>query len=436
MAANPNTIPMQTTWTKEYQDTHAKIPVYPAITNYRLKKDLKKGDTVKRTYARQFVANDMGGGGEFSRQTIVDTEESLEINKEKETSFYVKKLDELQSHLPTQERHARGASMALHQQIDADVLGEYANMNSALDAASFAGTSGNGIEITSSNIPQVFSNVTILLQRANIMVNVASKFTAVKLKDMEQENMGVAVISPNVYGAILERLDGKDSALGDSVGVQGHVGKYMGYQLFVSNALTWTGTLYMATNPTDGDTVSILGVTYTFKATLGSTAGNIHIASTVDITRANFAEAINNPSTTEAEDTDTGYVALGTTPDANGFSDQDKLKNVTATNDNTADTISIVAKGKGHVVVAETFTAAADGWTAAKQIQHCLIGVAGAIDLVIQQEPELDVRKRDGYVGRDVVTWCAYGVKTFNDGKPRLVDVKVRTDAFSGSSTF
>ena len=431
MAANPNTIPLQTVWTREYQDTHAKIPVYPAITNYRLKGKLEKGNIVKRTYARQFVANDMGGGGEFSRQTIVDTEETLTINKEKETSFYIKDLDKLQSHLPTQERYARGATMALHQQIDADVLAEYANMTNSLDNASFGGSSGDGITVSSSNVTQIFSNVSRLLQRANIMVNASAKFTGVKLDDMQYDSLGVAVISPEVYASIIERLDGKNSQLGDKVGVQGQCGTYMGYNLFVSNALTWTGTFSMVTQPTDGDTVTIGGVTFTFKTTLGSTAGNVLIGGSADVARANLANLINNPSTT-----DSNGVALGTTPDANGFSDQDKMKNLTATNSNSLDTMTLVAKGKGHVVVSDTCTAVADGWTSGLQIQHCLIGVANAIDLVLQKEPTMDTRKRDGYVGSDVVTWCVYGIKTFNDGKPKLVDVKVNTSAYSGSTTY
>lgn len=420
-----------TVWTREYQDTHAKIPVYPAVTNYRLKADLKKGATVKRTYARQFIANAMGGGGEFTRQTIVDTEESLSVNREFETSFYVKDLDLLQSHLPTQERYARGALMAIHQQIDADVLAEYANMNSALDNASFSGTALDGITVSSGNVTQIFSNVSRLLQRANIMVNASAKFTGVKLDDMAYDSLGVALISPEVYAAIIERLDGKNSQLGDRVGVQGQCGTYMGYNLFVTNAITWTGTLTLVTTPTDGDTVSLNGVTFTFKTTLGSTAGNVLIGGTADAARANLAGLINTPGTT-----DSNGVLLSLTPDANGFSDQDKMKNIVATNNNTTDKMTIVAKGKGHAVASSSLTATADLWTSTLQIQHCLIGVANAIDLVIQKEPSLDIRKRDGYVGHDVVTWAVWGLKTYNDGKPKLIDVKVNTSAFSGTSTY
>ncbi len=431
MAPNPNTIPMQTVWSKEYQSTHYKIPVYPAISNYRLKANLAKGNIVKRTYARQMTAKTMGGGGEFTRQTIVDTEETLTVNYEKDASFYVKDLDQLQNHLPLQQKYARNSSAALHQQIDADVLGKYASFTNSLSASYFGGTSGNGIELTSSNVPQIFSGVNLLLQRSNIFLNVSAKFTAVKAED-SQFDMGAAVISPDVYNKIIERLEGKVGALGDSVGVQGHVGKYMGYELFVTNALAWTGTLYLATNPADGDTIVINGVTLTAKSTVdaGTTAGQFKIASTVDLTRANLVAFLNAPTTTVADSTNAGYNAVSATPDSSGFSNQDRLSNMTWTNDNAADTATVVALGKGYVPVSDTLTAAADGFLTGKYIQHCLIGVMNAIDVVIQQEPKLDIRTRDGYVGKDVVTWCAYGINVFNDGLAKMVDVKISTENY------
>ena len=431
MAANPNTIPLMTTWTKEFQSTHYKIPVYPAISNYRLKSDLKKGNTVKRTYARQLVAKNMGGGGEFTRQTVINTEESLVVNYEKDASFYIKSLDEIQDHLPTRTKYARNSNVAIHQQIDANVLGQYASFTNALDASNFSGTSGNGIELTSANVPQLFSGVNLLLQRASIFINIAVKFTAVKAED-SQFDMGVAVISPDVMNKIIERLEGKASALGDTVGVQGHVGKYMGYELFVSNALAWTGQLYLPTNPTDGDTITINGVVITFKDTVdaGITAGQVEIGSTVDVTRATLSTFITGGGATTTADGTVGTNAVSATPDSSGFSDQDRLSNITATNNNTTDTMSLVALGKGYVRVAETLTAAANVWTTGLQIQHCLIGVANAIDVVIQAEPSMDSRKRDGFVGYDVITWAAYGIKVFNDGLAKMVDVKVSTESY------
>lgn len=55
-----------------------------------------------------------------------------------------------------------------------------------------------------------------------------------------------------------------------------------------------TGTLTSTgTQPADGDTVVIAGITYTFKTVLGATAGNVLIGATVTDTMSNLAACIN-----------------------------------------------------------------------------------------------------------------------------------------------
>lgn len=419
---NPNTISagIRETWDKMYQVTHHKVPVYPAISSFRLASDLKVGDTVNRQYRNSLVANDMDGDGGYSPQAIVDTNEQLVINKEKEASFYIKSLDEIQNHLPTRQKHAYDAMVAIFNQIDGDILGEYDQFTNTLDAGDLGGTSGEGIEVTTGNITKLFSNSTRLLQRNNIMIDNSAKFTGFKKED-SQKVMAVAVISPDVYQVIIERLDGKDSALGDKVGIEGHAGRYMGYELFISNATGWSGTLLIGTQPTDGDTVTLHGVTFTFKTTLGSTAGNVLIGASNDTAITNLVALINDPATTTAQG-----VALS---EAN----QNLLKNVAATADTTNNLMTVKAKGKGFVIVSETMTATADVWTEAKQVQHCLFGVANAIEVVIQKYPSVEVKDRDLKIGKDIVTWTAYGYKVFNESKPRMIDVWVRTDAYSAS---
>ena len=198
MAANPNTIPMQTTWNKVYQVTHHKRPVYPAFSTFRLAAGLKKGDTTKRTYRSTIVANDMGGDGSYTRQAITDTEESLSIDKEKEASFYIKELDEIQVHLPTRTKYAYDSASAIFNQIDGDVLGDYDQFTNNLDAGDLGGTAGEGITVTSSNVRSLFTNSNKLLQRANIKLDNQARFTGFRKEDMSAQR-GVAVISPDVF---------------------------------------------------------------------------------------------------------------------------------------------------------------------------------------------------------------------------------------------
>lgn len=417
-AANPNTISsgIREVWDKTYQVIHHKIPTYPAFANFRLAAGLEKGDTVNRHYRSSLVAKDMDGDGGYNRQTLTDTQEQLAINKEKEVSFYIKKLDELQNHLPVRARYAEDSMIALFNQIDGDVLGNYDQYTNSLDSGDLGGTAGEGITVNTTNVRQLFSQSLKLLQRNSVRIDQVAKFTGFRKEDMANRR-GVAILSPDTYAKLLESLDGKDTNLGDSVGINGHAGRYFGFDLFVSNGVGWSGRLEFGTNPTNGDTVVVNGVTWTFK-TSPATAGEIDIGSTAADSLALLVAAINGTGT---QDTATTYYEVSA-------ANRNLLRNITATDGSTYMTLK--ATGKGYVVVSETLTASADIWTTTKQVQHLLFGTNNSIDLVIQKEPSVEIKPRDGKVGNDVVTWAAYGYKVFNEHKPLMIDVWVRSDAY------
>lgn len=426
---NPNTFPMQQTWDKVYQVTHHKIPVYPAVSNYRLAKGLEKGDTVNRQYRSTMYARPMGGDGSYRRQSLTDTNQQLTIDQVYETSFYIKKLDEIQRHLPTQKAYAMDASKAIFNQIDGHILGHYDSFTASLDAGDLGGTDGEGITVTTGNVRKLFSKSTKKLQRANIMIDNSAKFTGFKKEDSKRD-MAVAVISPDVHEMLLESLDGKDSDLGDRVGIQGHVGRYMGYEIFVSNAIGWSGVLdFGSTDFSDNDTVVINGVTLTMKSTLGTTAGNVKIGGTVADSIDALVACINDSEGLELDaDGVGGAGTVGTDYVELSQANRDLLRNVVATDGTTS--MSLKATGLGYVEVSETATPNDIEWTLATQVQHCLFGIANSIDAVIQKTPSAMTQPRTGYVGLDVVTWSAWGARVFQEAVVKMVDVWVRTDGY------
>lgn len=425
MGNNPNVLNgIPETWEKEYQVSHLKVPVYPAISNYRLASGLQVGDTVHRSYASSIVAKVMGADGSYQTQALTDTDETLVIDKNYEASFYIKSLDELQNSLPVRTKYAKLSAAALFNQMDGDILGLYDQFTGQLTAGDMGGTAGEGVTITPSNAKKLFFTAKKKLQKQQIMLDNGAKFSGFKPED-DQNVMGIAVVSPDVYQSLLEAVDGKDTIFGDSVAQSGHAGKFGSFQIFVSNALGWSGVLGLSVNPTDGDVISINGVTLTFKGTVdgGVTAGQVKIASTVDLTRANLATFLAAPTTTVADATNAGYNAVSA---ANAL----LLANMTFTNDNTADTLTIKATGRGSVAVTSTFTSGSNLWTAAKQVQHCLFGVANAIDVVVQKTPSMEINPVPAKIGKDIITWAAAGYKVFNDGKAMMIDTWVRTDAY------
>lgn len=423
MAANPNTMTFKTVFSAEYQMSHFKEPVYQILADTRLEPSLTKGQTIARSYASDVQVNDMGGDGSYSTQAITDTQETLTIDKEKEASIYVKKLDELQAHLPLKQKYGRKLANALINQIDGDVLkAMYLGAGTSIDDGSFGGTSGNGFVASSTNIATVFTTAMQKLRLKNVVYN--RRFQG-GLKLEVPEGMPVATISPEILSYIELYLGGKDTLLGDQVSRNGYSGYFMGFECFVSNALPWTGTLALATNPTADDTVTVNGVTFTFKATPAS-AGEIDIGADADATRILLQNAINGSST--GQNSATGYFEVST-------ANRRLLKNITATDNATPNTLTLVSSGWGTVVVSETLTAAADIWTVAKQQLHILFSLSKSCSLVVQKDPSLEENSVSGKIGKDYIAWTVYGIKVFVDQAPQIVECAIASSSFTAAST-
>lgn len=415
----------KTVFSAEYQMSHYKDAVYQIFADTRLEASLEKGQTIARSYASDVDTNDMGGDGSYAPQAIVDTQETLVINKEKESSIYIKKLDELQAHLPLKKKYGQKLANALINQIDGDfLLAMYLGAGTSMDDGTFGGVSGNGFAVTASNVAVVFTTAMQKLRLKNVVYN--KRFNS-KMKLEVPVGMPAAAVSPEILTAIELYLGGKDTLLGDAISRNGYSGYFQGFETFMSNALPWTGTYSLATNPSDTQTVTINGVVITFAATVdaGVTAGQVKIASTVDLTRANLTAFLNGfGAGTLANATDAGYNAVSR-------ANQRLLKNFVYTNDNAADTMTVVGSGKGTVAVATTATNAV--WTAAKQQIHILFALTKSGSLVVQKDPSLEENPVSRKIGRDYIAWTAYGIKIFTDQAPQIVQLSVLSSTFSAA---
>lgn len=407
----------KTVYSAEYQMSHFKQAVYQILADTRLEPDLTKGQTIARSYASDVQVNTMGADGSYSTQAIIDTQETLLINKEKEASIYIKKLDELQAHLPVKQKYARKLAQAMINQIDADVtLAAYQGAGTVMDDGNFGGTSGNGFTITASNVATVFSTAMQKLLLKNVVYN--NRFSASTLET--PEGMPIAVISPEILTAIELFLGGKNTLLGDQVSRNGYQGYFMGFNLFLSNALPWTGSFNLTVQPSDGDTVTLNGVVFTFKTTIGSTAGNVLIGGSASAALTNLVALVNAPTVTTANG-----VALST-------ANVRLLSNVVATNNTTA--MGIVASGTGTVVVSDTCTDVSSIWTLTQQKLNLLFCLSKSVMLVVQKNPSLEENFVASKIGRDYITWAAYGIKVFTDQAPQIVTLAVNSSVFTAAA--
>ena len=448
MSANPNTNNFKETWENEYQLTHYKVPAYKAIADESLKPMLEKGQKLHRTYDSDFVTEDMGGDGGYNNQAWSDSDEYIYINYVKDVSFYIKKLDKFQANLPLQIRKARKAMNNLFLQLDGDVLGAaYAGAGSTVDDGSLGGTAGNGIALTTSNIITTFAAAETALRLANVIYDPAASYSGDFKLDREI-SMPVAIISPQVYSLLLQYLGGKTTQLGDNVSNSGYVGKYFGFNLFCSNGLPWSGSLVLATNPTAGDTLTLLSgvtqkiggssvdesITFTFRAS-PSAIGDVAIGTAAQDTVNNLVVALNAPYTLIANTATTGYVPF--VKSSLTATQQKLLSNLTASNVTT--TFNLKVNGMGNIPVGKSMNAGGNIWTTTKQVQHNIFGVNKSISVVIQYGPDFEVLQSNpasgsnnsGRVGWDFVTWFTYGIKVFNDQAPMLVDVQIMTSTFT-----
>jgi hypothetical protein len=392
-------------WAKEYQTVWHKINVAKMIADLSFNSQLTKGDVLNRVY-RSSDPDDpqldpYSRGSDITIQDITDTKETLTIDSEYAKGIYVDDFDQVQSNYQIAAAYGKDNAIFLSNKIDGDVLGEYSNATNTVDDGVLGGTTGNGITLTTSNVLKVVAECKKFLRKENIPV-----------EDL------CGVISPEFEQVLIEYGAGRDTQGGDMYNRNGYMRDFYGFKLYVSNQAAGSAVLQLATQPTDGNTVTINGVVFTFKTTLGSTAGNVLIGADADAARLNLTTLINTPGTTTAQG-----VALSA-------ADQRKLMNVTATNDATANTMTVVQTGVGVITVSETLTAAADIWTTALQKQHCVFGKRGFTTLVMQKYPSIKPQDAQKRFGKYILNGTLYGYATFTDQKPQFVNVELDSSSF------
>lgn len=414
----------ETKMSDRMQVTRFKVPVWASQASFEERAKLKNGQAVTRPYT-DFSRADMGyytRGTNLSPISVTETNETLTVNTVPAAALPIDDFDEIQSNFALQSTYANKMMKAINSMIDLDYLAEVSNASSYVDAGDVGGSAGSGISLTSSNVLQVYAAALRKLQDKN--VNIAGiGDPRVDTQSIKKGNLkpsgsaGFADIDPHFNELLNLAVSGRATQQGDLTGKNGYVNSYFQFDNFITTNGYWVGVLGLATQPTDGDTVVVNGVTYTFKTTLGTTAGNVLIGASADTANTNLAALINDPDTTTAQG-----VALSA-------ADQKKMKDITATADTTANTLTLVAKGSDYIVVSETLTDTTDGWTS--EISHQMFGQKGAVDMIVQKAIGVKVDSIPLQFGVYIKPNALYGKKTFSEGADQLVDVRVDSSSWS-----
>ncbi len=384
-----------------YQEIFQKVLVAKKIANLRFEPTLKFGESVER------VAYDISGvrvrsvvrGSASTIDAITDSSELLTINYEKEAVFHISD-GEVKQVGPLNPGEVIGGKIAMKVAIDFDayVLAETVNAAYTFDTGDLTTLSSSGVPITisSTTTPQ-------FVMRA-----------PAKLRKNNQTLTNLCFVTDSYAAADLAQyLLSKDIDLASSIYKNGETEmRTGGAEVYISENLTATTVLGMATNATAGDTVTHNGLTYTIVAS-PSAAGDVDLGADADTTRANLTAAFN-----QGAGAGTAYIAW---TGANLITWEDGK--ITATNDNTANTMTVVSIGTGAVTVSETLIAGGDSWTT--NYINCYFGKKGGIDAVVQDLKEVDMRQTADRRGTNVFSSLLGGYKTYADGAKQFLNVKL-----------
>lgn len=386
-----------------YQDILMKKMVGMKIASTRFESNLKFGDTVVRTIL-DLSAVRVRSFTNLNDQTIdplTDSEETMTVNVQVGAVFPIARLEKIQAG-PLSPGTTAGQKIGekVANYLDSVILKETMNAWANFDTGNLttAAASGTAITLSSTTVPQMVAQTYAKLYSNNVsMTNVCW------------------VLDPFSISQIAQFPIGKDITSNNTVFMNGFTGNLFGAEVYTSNNLTGEAVLSIATTPTDGDTIVINGVTFTFKTTLGSTAGNVAIGGSADAARLNLTELINAPGTTDA-----GQVALSA-------ADQIKITDTygfTATDDAAANTMTLVGRGASRLTLSETLTDVTDTWT--KNFVHAYYGMKGSIDVAIQDQPTMEMREEAKQLTTNIFNNVVAAVKTFTDGSQQFLDVHIK----------
>ncbi len=381
-----------------YQEIFQKVLVGKMIANTRFESVLKYGASVAR------VAYDISGvlvrsvtrGAASTIDALSDSAETLTINLEKEAVFHVSDGEATQTG-PLNPGEVIGGQIAIKVAADLDynifkeVLNAFQTFDNG-DLTTLAST-GTPITLTTTTVPQMVTRMPAKLRHGanQTITNMALVVDAYAASDIEQF------------------LLGKQFSIVESVFKNGYAGPIATASVYVSENLSSSVKLTLASTPTDGDTVIINGVTFTFNTTLTTTAGSVLISGSAAAAKANLIALINAPSTT------TTYGTALSTSNSNIINQISKIVATTGS--------PLTIAGAGRLIVAGTRTVTTDTWSA--NTIHCYYGKMGAIDLVVQDLKEVDMRVTPDRRGTNVFSSYLAGIKTFGDGAKKFLDVQI-----------
>lgn len=380
-------------WSARVQKRLEKMLIAKAIANFEEQAGLAFGDRVHRPTTPDFVTNDYTRNTDVTLQDVTTGDEYMDINRSKEVSFYIDKLDKKQSKYDVEMEAVKRATYVIKNEMDAYFLTKVLDCDYVADAGDAGGSSGTPVTLTPSNAVQFFENAKATLRSAGV----------------EDDRPRYAVVTPKVTSIIAQTFIGAGFNLADSALKNGYKGDAFGLKIYESSNVLHSVTVTMDT-VIDSDVLVVAGVTFTVDAATIDVAGEVLVGASDTAMATNFALALNQGAQSDGAALE--YVEPST-------ANRNLLKNagIWATSD--AEVLTIYGAWPFAVTTPDTTM------TIGTLTAHNEIGRMGSTDMVVQLDPEVQKNKDPKKSGYNWLIIDLYGVKKFDEGQKRSLDAQV-----------
>lgn len=432
------TVPLKTIYEQEFQNTHYKKAVFPVFSDMRFKDALKEGASVQWDYDDDATSDELSSADAYTLNSKTITAETLTVDQKPSHGFVIKGTQKIQDHHPTQQKWAKKAMNVIFNKIDRDILMDLRDgAVSTLDAASFGGSAGNGISLSSSNAAAVFAAAQRILTNQNVIYDENKVFKNVVKLD-GGDRFPVAAIPAELKEQLLLQVGFKNTDYADQTMKSGFMGPMFGFNAIASTALPFSFRLTFSVTPTDASTITLgsgtttvgsgTAVLLTWETGTIDVSGEIKAETSATVSVTNLVNFLNAPYASISAK------SQGFTRTALSVAQKRILDSVSAV-DNVDGSCVITIKG------AQTYTATQNdaAGTIDRQMIHAIFGVSRSIGVVMQRAPELEVSagnlittgETTGYVGKHYLAWGLYGRKVFKSQTYGLVNVKIATSGYT-----
>jgi hypothetical protein len=388
--ANSVSVLNQQKYTKTVQALLQESLIAMDLANVDLRASFGNGTTIN--YPRPQY-NNVSQYTKYTAQTVSDVEytnETMTVDNIPQITFQYDPVDEIENAYDVLGEQAKDNAFRIRQYIEGKFF----------EAA-----------VSSYTTPAAVA-VSAVATDANFGVTIYGAAVA------ELQNAGVndkelvTVVDPYTLQVIGRGALGNTFQVADETYKRGFKGEYCNTMLYMTPNLTGTAILNVATNPSADNTVTIAGVTWTFKATPAA-AGEIDIGASAAASLTLLAAAINNTNGYAAgAGSATAYFEVSTANRA-------KLAGISAV---VVGTTLVLTSIRGYKPVSQTLTDAADVWGAFSV--KTIVMQKKSINLVMQKSVSLAIREGTG-LAMKYTTWGKFGVKTFTEGAERIRFVPV-----------